>query len=134
MIPPVFTLLSSDALVGQKIGAGAACRCYPAGDAPEGVARPYVTWLIVGGEAHRILSGVPSSDRFVVTVDIWSDDEPSLRAAAEPVRYVLENAGDIIRYNDCGRDPDTGRYRYSFDWEYIARRGLYPPDVITVGD
>lgn len=122
MLPPVFSLLSNDAAVGALLGAGNACRVYPWGSAADGVARPYVTWFTVAGQPENLLAGTPASDRFVGQIDVWADSIATLVPAATAVRNAIETYGQVTNYNPSDRDPDTGRFRYSFDADFIVKR------------
>ena len=122
MLPPVFSLLSSDAGCTALLGAGAACRAYPFGEAPADVTKPYVTWFIVSGFAHATLADAPAADAMVVQVDCWGEKAASVKSVAIAVRGALEAAGNVVNYNPSDRDPETKRYRLSFDIEFQLRR------------
>lgn len=122
MLPPVFALASTDATCAPLIGAGDACRCYPFGQAPADVAKPYVTWYVVAGDAENSLADLPPSDRFVGQLDVWGDDAVSTVNAARALRGAIEKYGSVTGYNPSDRDPETGRYRYSFDADFIVAR------------
>lgn len=118
MLPPIFAMVSVDAACGAVLGTGDACRIYPFGDAPPDVARPYVNWSVVTGSAHNTLADAPPADAMTVQVDCWGDTLASAKAAAIAVRDALERMGSVAGYNPNDRDPETGRYRMSFDIEF----------------
>lgn len=122
MLPPVFSLLSNDAAVGALLGAGNACRVYPWGSAADNVAKPYVTWYVVTGIAENTQSDPPPMDSFTTQIDVWGDDTGSTVAAAQAVRNAIETIAYVTGYNPSDRDPDTGRFRYSFDAEFVVKR------------
>lgn len=122
MLPPIFSLLSTNAAVGALIGVGSACRCYPWGNAPPDVVSPYVTWYTVAGLPDNTLSDTPATDEFVGQIDIWGDTGASAVAAATAVRAAIETYGNVTQYNPSDRDPATGRYRMSFDAEFVVKR------------
>lgn len=122
MLPPVFALLSANAAVGALIGAGNACRCYPFGSAPPDVVSPYITWYTVAGSPDNTLSDTPASDQFLGQIDIWSDDIGGAVTTATAARNAIETYGQATQYNPSDRDPATGRYRMSFDAEFVVKR------------
>lgn len=122
MLPPVFALVSADTACTSLLGAGAACRIYPFGAAPPDVARPYANWSVVTGSAHNTLADTPPGDAVTVQVDCWGDTLASAKASAIAVRDALERMGSVSGYNPNDRDPETGRYRMSFDIEFQLRR------------
>ena len=122
MLPPVFALVSTDAGCTAKLGAGDACRCYPFGDAPVDVTRPYVTFFTVAGSAENTQADAPPSDRFVGQIDAWADSPAAAVSTAQAVRSAVERYGQVTAYNPSDRDPETGRYRYSFDAEFVVKR------------
>lgn len=122
MLPPVFALVSTDAACGAIFGAGSASRCWPFGSAPVDVATPYITWFTVAGGADNTLADAPGSDRFVGQIDVWADSPGAAVNGARAVRAAIERYGQIDNYNPSDRDPETGRYRMSFDAEFIVKR------------
>lgn len=122
MLPPVFALVSTDADCAAQLGAGDACRCYPFGDAPVDLTAAYVTWFTFAGEPENTLDDAPPSDRFVGQIDVWAESPAAVVAAARPVRAAIERFGQVIAYNPSDRDPETGRYRMSFDAEFVVKR------------
>lgn len=122
MLPPIFALVSTDAACAAVLGAGNACRIYPFGDAPPDVARPYANWYVVTGSAHNTLADAPPADAMTVQVDCWADTLASAKATGIAVRDALERMGSVAGYNPNDRDPETGRYRISFDIEFQLRR------------
>ncbi|MGV8944663.1 tail completion protein gp17 [Thermomonas sp.] len=122
MLPPIFTMLSTDAACTALLGTGSASRVYPFGEAPADVPRPYVTWFVVGGFAHSTLADKPAADEMTVQVDCWADTAASAKAVAMAVRDSLETIGDLTNYNPSDRDPETKRYRMSFDIEIQLKR------------
>lgn len=122
MLPPVFALLSTAPAVTALLGAGNAARVYSWGEAKPDVARPYVTWMLVAGTAENTQADAPPVDRYVIQMDCWGDTGSSAKGVAAAVRDVIETTGYVVAYNPSDRDPETGRYRMSFDVEIHVRR------------
>lgn len=122
MLPPLFDLLSTDAACIALLGAGDAARVYSWGAAKQDVARPYVTWLVVFGQPENTLADVPPTDSFTVQVDCWGETGESAKAVAIAVRNAIETTGYVTAYNPSDRDPETLRYRMSFDAEFHVKR------------
>lgn len=88
MNPPVYAALNVSAVNTIVNG-----RIYPNGHAPQGVARPYVTWQIVGGGPLNNLSDDPDMDDARVRVWTYSEESAGSAAAkslALAVRAALE--------------------------------------------
>lgn len=134
MFPPIFAHLSASAVIAPVLGAGAACRVKPYGDAPADIARPYVTWQVIGGDPFNTLSDAPTGDRIACQFDAWGETDAQAREAFEPLRFELERIGNITGYNGTMRDTDTGLYRISFDWEQVLHRSWPPPTTPVVSD
>lgn len=122
MIPPIFGLLSTWPALAPLVGAGNAARVYPFGKAPVEVLRPYVTWMVIGGDAENTMADAPPLDRFVIQIDVWADTITSANTVARAVRDAIETTGYVVAYNPSDDDEATGRYRLSFDAEFHAMR------------
>lgn len=122
MLPPIFALLSTAPAVTALVGAGDAARVYPWGEAQPDLVRPYVTWMVVAGAPENSQADAPPVDRFVVQLDCWGDTGTSAKAVAVAVRDAIETIAHVTAYNPSDRDPDTGRYRMSFDAEFHVKR------------
>ena len=122
MLPPIFSLLSTNATVGALLGVGAACRVYPFGEAKADVVSPYATWFVVAGAPENTQDDTPSHDRYAIQMDVWGDENADVVAAARAVRDAIETVGYVTQYNPSDADPATGRKRISFDAElHISR-------------
>jgi hypothetical protein len=118
--PPVFALLNSavSALVGQRI--------YGSGLAPEGVAKPYITWFIVAGDPYNQLSGEPCGDNDAVQIDCYAgpgdSGEEDVVVLAGAVRAALDAANITNTIVVNTREPDTMLFRVGFQAQFIRAR------------
>jgi hypothetical protein len=119
MLPPVTQLLRADsattALVAQRI--------YRRGKAPQNIVTQgvdYVTWFLVDNVPENNLSGRPSSFRAIVQVDCWATSDKGSEALAEAVRQALELHGHQTGQPVDGQDRETGKYRFSLQFDFIV--------------
>ena len=121
MIPPIFAICSADPGVAAVLGAGLDCDLYPFGEAPPGLAT-YVVWQHVGGLPENYLSDTPDMDRFAIQVDCWAPDSATALSVAAALRDAIEPHAHITRWSGAERDPETRRYRFSFDVDWWLGR------------
>lgn len=121
MYAPLFALLNADAAVKAKLGSNP-LRVYPAGEAPSGVARPYLVYQTYSGVPQQYLGSRSDMDAFGVQLDIYADTVDEAREAARPVRNCLEKAALITALREPGRDPETKRLRYGMDVAFLTPR------------
>lgn len=121
MMPPVFSLLSADTSLVALLGSSP-FRCYPFGEAPQGVTYPYVTWQILTAIPENTLACVPSIDAITVQVDVWASSVASCLAVAQDVRDRLELSAYMVAFGDTNRMPDTRSYRYRMDFQFWTPR------------
>lgn len=121
MYPPLFATLAAAAPVTALIGTSPV-RAFPFGEAPAGVALPYVTFQTVTGQPENYLNRVPDIDSFREQIDVWASTVASARTVAAAVRDALETVAHLESYNGESRDPTTNYYRYSFDVEFLTPR------------
>lgn len=130
MMPPVFALLSAAAPVTAIIGT-APVRAYPAGVIPQnadGTANnalmPAITWQLVTGIPENYLCQAPTIDRMRVQVDCWALTLSAADALGNAARTALEDgaANTVVALNGHDYEPDTKRFRVSFDIEIWVSR------------
>jgi len=121
MFPEIYEVLAANTDVTDLIGT-TPCRCYPFGEAPQGVARPYVTWQIVSGMPNNNLDSVPTIDMFSVQIDCWAETGTGSRVLAAAVRDAIETRSNITAWRGEDRDKETHYYRYSFDADWFVKR------------
>lgn len=121
MYPPIFELAAKDADVRAALGESPT-RLFLFGMAPEGVADPYAVWQVVGGSPENYLAGRPDMDGFTVQFDVYGTTAEQVRDAAKALRDALETNAYITSWRGESRDPETKRYRSSFDMSWYVSR------------
>lgn len=88
-------------------------RCYP-DVAPEGVARPYIAWQQVGGEAWNFLESAAVGKRNArIQVACWADTRVAAAALARSSEDALIASAmkpTVIGAMTADYEEDTGRY------------------------
>lgn len=121
MLPPIYSVCAADAAVQAALGNPV--RLYAFGAAPEAVARPYAVWqLVPGGGPGNFLAGRPKTDRYLIQVDIYSDEVQPLLDVAQALRDAIEAHAYITAWRSMSRDPETRRFRFSFDVDWLTHR------------
>lgn len=119
--PPVFQLAIASSDVTGLLGINPT-RLYPFGEAPQGVAKPYAVWQMIGGFPENYIDRIPDADTYSVQVDVYADQSGDAINVASALRDAYEPHAYITSWNGDGRDPDTNNYRISFDLEFIVLR------------
>ena len=102
------------ALVGARI-----YRDY-AGNAP---AAPYVVWSILATVPSRQISGRPPSDRYSVSVDVFSRSPAQSDALVLAARDAMEAIGDLSSGpQSLGFDTAAELWRYTFTVDVFVNR------------
>ena len=118
MLPPIYTILSTNTAVKNIVST----RIYPHGDAPQDVARPYVTWFLVADAPENNLSELPDIDRQAVQIDIWAESGSAAVQLASAVRNAIEPHAHVTNIALNGREPETGLYRFAIQIDYWITR------------
>lgn len=121
MFPPIFQVAASDPGVTALLGTGPV-RLYPFGEAPEGTPLPYAVWQLVSGSPENYLAGRPDMDGFTLQVDVYAATGASARAVGAALRDSIELRAHITRWGGESKDEATGRYRLSFDVDWLTPR------------
>ncbi|MDQ7880451.1 DUF3168 domain-containing protein [Atlantibacter hermannii] len=121
MIAPLFSVCASSPAVRALIG-DSPVRLYPFGQQDDNVIYPYVVWQNVGGAPENYLGQRPDADTWALQVDAWADTPDEVIAVATALRDAIEPHAHITRWGGQERDPETMRYRYSFDVDWIVKR------------
>ena len=102
------------AIVGARI-----YRDY-AGNAP---AAPYVVWSILATVPSRQISGRPPSDRYSVSVDVFSRSPAQSDALVLAARDAMEAIGDLSSGpQSLGYDTATKLWRWTFTVDVFVNR------------
>lgn len=120
MLPNVFTLLKASAAVKALVGSSP-LRAYRHGNAPENVAKPYITWSATAAPENQ-LDGVPFTDRHNVQVDAWADDDATVETLAIAIRDAIEPTQHMTGFGPSARDPETMRYRFTLTFTFWLDR------------
>lgn len=130
MFPPIFQVAAEDpgardALwwpdAPTSIG-GPHLRLYPFGEAPEGVILPYAVWQVASGSPENYINQRPDMDNFTLQIDVYAATGASARAVGEALRDSIELRAHITRWGGESKDEATGRYRLSFDVDWLTPR------------
>lgn len=121
MYPPIFEIASRDPAVTAVLGI-APVRLWPFGEAPEGTALPYAVWQLVSGSPENYLAGRPDIDGFTLQIDVYAATGASARAVGAALRDSIELRAHITRWGGESKDEATGRYRLSFDVDWLTPR------------
>jgi len=121
MVPPIFEVAAADPAVTALLGS-APVRLYPFGEAPQGVMLPYAVWQLVSGAPENYLAGRPDLDGFTLQVDVYAGTGASARAVGAALRDAVELTAHVTRWGGESRDTETGRYRLSFDVDWLVSR------------
>lgn len=119
--PPLFQIINSDSTVQSLLGTNPV-RVFPFGRAPDRIALPYAVHQIVTGVPENYISNGPDLDSFTVQVDVYAATPNSARAAAEALRDAIEPHAHIVAWRGESQEPETSRFRFSFDVEFLTAR------------
>lgn len=121
MIAPIFKVCAASQAVIALIGSSPV-RLYPFGLQDDNVVYPYVVWQNISGSPDNYLDKRPDADSYTLQVDVYADTVASATSVATALRDAIEPHAYITRWGGQSRDPETKRYRYSFDVDWIVLR------------
>ncbi|ATX89008.1 TPA: DUF3168 domain-containing protein [Klebsiella aerogenes] len=121
MIAPIFAVCSASQLVKDLLGEHPV-RLYPFGMQDDNIVYPYAVWQNIAGAPENYLNQRPDTDRYSLQLDVYADTDADVIAVARALRDAVETKAYITRWGEQTRDPETGRYRYSFDIDWIVQR------------
>lgn len=118
MLPPIYTILTTTPAVTALVDT----RIYPHGDAPQDVARPYITWFVVSDAPQNTLDSPPSIDQSTVQIDCWHITSSGVVDLAQAVRLAIEPHAHVTNIFLNGREPETRLYRFAIQLDYWLPR------------
>lgn len=118
---PVFATIKAASPVTVLIGTNPV-RCYPAGEAPQGVALPYCTYQQIAGGPENYLNQLPDIDSGLVQIDVYAANTTSARAVFIALRDAVEPVAYVTAVREDGKDPETNRVRISMDTDWLTDR------------
>lgn len=121
MIAPFFSVCSVNLKVKELLGDDPV-RIYPFGMHDDNLVYPYAVWQNIDGEPENYLKQNPDIDRYSIQVDVYGDTDEDTIAVARALRDAIQSKAYITRWNAQGRDPETLKYRYSFDVDWLVNR------------
>ncbi|WP_048023941.1 tail completion protein gp17 [Raoultella ornithinolytica] len=121
MIAPIFSVCAASQAVKDLLGTNP-IRFYPFGMQDDNTVYPYAVWQNVDGSPENYLNQRPDADRYSIQVDVYGDTDSDAIAVALALRDAIEAKAYITRWGGQSRDPETLRYRYSFDVDWITTR------------
>ncbi|PKH20231.1 hypothetical protein CIG19_18955 [Enterobacterales bacterium CwR94] len=121
MIAPIFEVCATNDAVTAVLGRSPV-RLYPFGLQDDAVVYPYAVWQNVSGTPENYLGNRPDADHFTIQVDAYGDTAAQVIEVAQVLRDAVETHAHITRWGNEELDPETKRYRYSFDIDWIVLR------------
>lgn len=120
MLPLVFSAIATSAV--KAIVGASPVRIYRHSQAPEDVARPYITWFVVTGNPQDNISGSPCADIDTVQIDCWSESDTQVETLAGAVRNALDAAGHLNTLIIDTYEVGTKLYRIGLQASFIKSR------------
>lgn len=123
MFPPIYNLVTADSVAKNLLLNGdGSIRFYEFGLAPQGSTYPYAAWQVISGSPENYLSGRPDEDNHILQVNVYATTSDSLKAVTKALRDALELNAYISRWGNTQRNPETKKYSFDFDVEFITPR------------
>ncbi|HCM7226075.1 TPA: DUF3168 domain-containing protein [Klebsiella aerogenes] len=121
MIAPIFAVCAASQAVKDLLGTNPV-RLYPFGMQDDNIVYPYAVWQNIDGSPENYLNQRPDADRYSLQVDVYGDTDIDVIAVSRALRDAIEGNAHITRWGEQTRDQETGKYRYSFDIDWIVQR------------
>lgn len=128
----LYAICVADAGVLAILGDGASppnIRLFPAGNIPQSSTAasdllPAATYQTIGGAPSNTFHPHAPADNERIQLDCWSDSYDGAQIIADAIRAAIENMDaqiaqsvgiQIVSFNGRDYEPETKRYRVSFD-------------------
>lgn len=121
-IVPVYETLENEPTVTSLLGVPPGLRVYEFGQAPAGVARPYLTWQEITGFPDNTLGCPPGYDTKTIQLDVFAEDANKARATRDAVVNAIEKTMYVTSFDGEGKDPPTNYYRVTFSVDWFVKR------------
>lgn len=121
MTPPIFSVCAASPAVTALLGSNPT-RVFAHGEAPDGVAWPYMVWQVIGGSPASYLGDLPDIDSMSIQVDVYGETGDSARAVVVALRDAIEPHAHITSWRGGSRDPETRSFRQTFDLDWFVQR------------
>lgn len=118
---PVYSALLASNAVKALIGSNP-MRAYGHGNAPQDVAKPYVTFQTISGSPTNNISENPDNDNSRIQVNCWSTQESQAKQLCDAVRDALEVQTHIVFGPLDDYEPDTTLFRWLLHCEWWLPR------------
>lgn len=109
-------------MAASAVVALVADRVFSHGHASQNVARPYITFSVVGGHAENYLTNRPGIDQDLVQIDCWASTSSDCRSLCDAVVYALETRAYRTGAAMDDFEPDTGLYRRTVQFYFWTPR------------
>lgn len=124
MYPPIFPAVAASPACVALLKAGAGpIRFYQFGiNEEQPQTTPYAVWQRVSGSPENYLGQTPDIDTFTVQVDVYAGSADQARTVAAALRDAIEPVAHITSWLGESRDPDTKKWRFTFDCDFWTPR------------
>lgn len=124
MYPPIFPAVAASPACVALLKAGTGpIRFYQFGiNEEQPQATPYAVWQRVSGFPENYLGHTPDIDTFTVQVDVYAGSADQARTVAAALRDAIEPVAHITSWLGESRDPDTKKWRFTFDCDFWTPR------------
>lgn len=121
MIPPIFQTVSNFTAATNILGSSP-CRFYPAGNAPQNVAKPYATYQVISGLPENYLNQTPDVDEIIIQISCYAERYDDLITLIYALRDAVETVAHIDGWGKSERESETMLYGFSFDVAWHVKR------------
>lgn len=109
----LYSTLAADSTVSAIVGT----KIYP-NPAPQGTAKPMISYFVVSGTREHTLTGVGDMQRKLIQVNCHADTYSGAKTLANAVIGALEGDGYMTNYIDL-YDPQVQTHTVAIDWSFL---------------